>query len=545
MIAPVTVRPMPTGRYELVSGERRLKAAAMAAMREIPAVVRSLTDDEVREIQLSENLHREDPHPLHESFAVSALLKAGKTIEEIALRLAKSKTFVYSRIKLAALIEPLQGMFLAGKCSTQDAFEIATLAEPSQQELFDALCTNWRHKDFRIYNLSGILSSFKYDLKKAPFSTTDKKLIPGAADCTGCPFNSATLETLFPEHAQKATCTNKGCFNQKCIAHMTSVIARILTEQAPDALLLSHHLPQEVKTIIDETPEINALPRLGRYDVTGFSRPVLPDKEDFMESSSDDAGDETLEFDEDAYNEALEEYHADLEEHEANMQSVKTLLGLYISGFQVELIHYSMEKRTPGKPNVTAKGVQEAIKAGTATRELLQQEIQRIQEREKRAKELDREKIQLELHRSFLQQLTESGHSTDLTVADRAAAKLLVYQSLEYSVRQQVNQVLFPGVGNPERLDNESSFATIAALTDEQYSYLIRMAVIGKPDSKYPHNATAHFLRMVAGQAGLDIAAIEKAQQVKADARQLKLPGRIKELEERIKSLDQPTIHPQ
>ena len=57
-----------------------------------------MSDEEVTEIQLSENLQRENPHPLHEAQAVSRMQQAGKTISEIAARLGKSKAFAYSRL---------------------------------------------------------------------------------------------------------------------------------------------------------------------------------------------------------------------------------------------------------------------------------------------------------------------------------------------------------------------------------------------------------------------------------------------------------------
>ncbi|MEI9808323.1 MAG: hypothetical protein WDO16_10900 [Bacteroidota bacterium] len=59
--------------------------------------------------QLSENLQREDPHPMHEAGAIGLMQKTGKTIDEIAARLGKSKQFVYTRLKLLSLIVTLSG----------------------------------------------------------------------------------------------------------------------------------------------------------------------------------------------------------------------------------------------------------------------------------------------------------------------------------------------------------------------------------------------------------------------------------------------------
>lgn len=63
IISPLTLRPHPAGRYELVAGERRLRAARIAGLPAVPAAIVSLTDEQVIEIQLSENLQRENPPP--------------------------------------------------------------------------------------------------------------------------------------------------------------------------------------------------------------------------------------------------------------------------------------------------------------------------------------------------------------------------------------------------------------------------------------------------------------------------------------------------
>ncbi|WP_341875489.1 ParB/RepB/Spo0J family partition protein, partial [Enterobacter hormaechei] len=83
------MRPKGEG-YELVAGERRLRAAEMAGLKEIPVIIRDLTDQEAMEVALVENLQREDLTPLEEARGYQALLGLGLTQEEVAKRVGKA-----------------------------------------------------------------------------------------------------------------------------------------------------------------------------------------------------------------------------------------------------------------------------------------------------------------------------------------------------------------------------------------------------------------------------------------------------------------------
>src|SRR5580704_19791325 len=99
IISNLVVRRLDSGRYEVVAGERRYRAAKIAGLKEVPVNIVSLCDQEVIEIQLSENLQRSDTHPMEEAFAIERLRKVYSNMDEIALRLGKSKAFVYRRLK--------------------------------------------------------------------------------------------------------------------------------------------------------------------------------------------------------------------------------------------------------------------------------------------------------------------------------------------------------------------------------------------------------------------------------------------------------------
>lgn len=85
VLQPLLVRPLPDGAFELVAGERRYRAARMAGLGEVPAVVRDLSDEEALELSLLENLQREDLNPVEETDAVLRLLSSrlGKSVEDV------------------------------------------------------------------------------------------------------------------------------------------------------------------------------------------------------------------------------------------------------------------------------------------------------------------------------------------------------------------------------------------------------------------------------------------------------------------------------
>lgn len=553
IISPLTLRSMPNGRYELVAGERRLRAAQLAGLTEVPAVIKVLTDAEVTEIQLAENLQRENPHPMNEAQAIGLMKHVYKTVDAIAARLGKSKNFVYSRVRLLDLIAPIQEMFFADAFTIQEAFDIAALSAESQQEFFNQYCTNWAtEQDFKINNLRYALSRFKYDLKNAPFNTKDKKLVPEMGACTNCPFNSATLKSLFPELAEQAICTKKDCYQSKCNAHFTRLFSDAFKEHQPQAIIYDWVLSDTLKNLLDTIPGADTLPRHSRNEVMMMNAPTLPEKEDFInapDAYDDEEGFEEEEdysetgeepqVDEAGYNAALYEYEADMEEYSQLIASGSLSKGLLISETKAVLVTFSLGglKGNDSKIGVTAKEVQEAVKSGTATPELLQAEIDRINSREQRAKELDMEKIQLTVHAAFMEGC-ELNNIVALTNADLVAARLLVYHSLDWSARNKVNSVLFSEKAKDDAGKELPFYDVLQNLTEQQYSYLIRMAIGHNSESKLPTNATGKIMLKVAEGAGVDIPLIERAQQEKADGRRDKLTVRIAELEQKIQVLN-------
>ncbi|WEK21322.1 MAG: ParB/RepB/Spo0J family partition protein [Candidatus Pedobacter colombiensis] len=537
IISSLTVRVVKKGRYELVAGERRFRGAQIAKLKHLPAVIRTLTDQQVREIQLAENLQRENPHPLHESLAIAQMQQDGLNNDEIATRLGKSKTFVYSRIKLAALIEPIQLIFLANKFTIQEAFTIAAIDPESQQEFFDSHCKDWQKKDFQLYNLSGILNKFRYNLKRAPFETKDKNLLPEIGACTKCPYNSAVLKTLFPEMAKEAVCTNKSCYQNKCNAHLQRLVYDAIEQYNPVAII-GRNFSESVCSIITAHPVAKDLPVFDTADVTTFNPPSVPDQEDYTDNWAED--DDPDKFEQEEYEHAVNEYKADLEEYNHLKETGKASVAIFISENEVSCILFNTEKRQQrsGSTTVTSKQVQEAIKNGTVTAELLQGEMIRLQAKEVRSKQLDREKVQLKLHQQFTEQFSVLESNESLTAADNCAARLIIFNSLDYSTQRKVKETLFPAESIPNMTEQEEIYTVLSTLTEQQFAYLIRMALACKSESKTPNSVSAYTLYQVAESSGTNVQLIEQEQQAILETRELRLNQRVTEMQKRLERIN-------
>ena len=118
VIQPVIVRPLGDGRYQLVAGERRWRAAQRAQLHEIPALVRQLSDRDVMALALIENLQREDLNPIEEARAYQRLAEQeGMTQADIARMVDKSRSHVANLQRLLALPEPVMVLVETGQLS--------------------------------------------------------------------------------------------------------------------------------------------------------------------------------------------------------------------------------------------------------------------------------------------------------------------------------------------------------------------------------------------------------------------------------------------
>ena len=115
VLQPLLVRPLPSGGYQLVAGERRWRASRLAKLTEVPVIIRELTDTEAMELAIIENLQREDLNPIEEAEGLQALAdRCGYTQEEIAASVGKSRPAIANSLRLLRLPQEVRDMTRSG-----------------------------------------------------------------------------------------------------------------------------------------------------------------------------------------------------------------------------------------------------------------------------------------------------------------------------------------------------------------------------------------------------------------------------------------------
>lgn len=122
VLQPLLVRPLPSGGYQLVAGERRWRASRMAELKEVPVVIKELSDTETMEIAIIENLQREDLNPIEEAEGLQALIdRCGFTQEAVAISVGKSRPAIANSLRLLKLPQEVRDMTRNGDISAGHA----------------------------------------------------------------------------------------------------------------------------------------------------------------------------------------------------------------------------------------------------------------------------------------------------------------------------------------------------------------------------------------------------------------------------------------
>lgn len=133
LLQPILVQDRKS-YYEIIAGERRWRAAKMAGLKEVPVIIKDLTDQEIVEISLIENIQREDLNPIEEALAYKRLLtEFHLKQDEVAERVSKSRTAVTNSMRLLKLCEEVQQMIIDDMISTGHARALISIEDSEQQ----------------------------------------------------------------------------------------------------------------------------------------------------------------------------------------------------------------------------------------------------------------------------------------------------------------------------------------------------------------------------------------------------------------------------
>ena len=134
IIQPLTVRELSSGYYQIIAGERRWRAARLANLSEVPAIVMEADDRKVKELALIENLQRQDLNPMEESLGYQSLMQEyGLTQEEAAKRVGKSRPAVANALRLLNLPQDVMEMVRSGKLTAGHARAVLVLKTEKKQ----------------------------------------------------------------------------------------------------------------------------------------------------------------------------------------------------------------------------------------------------------------------------------------------------------------------------------------------------------------------------------------------------------------------------
>lgn len=240
---PVLLRPLPGSRcdetaymdprpvYELITGERRYRASQQAHIGSIPAIIRALSDEEALEIQLTENLQRDDLSALEEAEGYETLRDRHDpplSADDIAQRIGKSRSHVYARLKLLALCPEGRQLLQDGKIEPAVAEQIARIPDTRVQAQALGNVVNAMTGEALSVRAARDLIRRQYMLKlaEAPFTLTEQ--VPGmetAPACNACPRRTGADPDLFADMNGADLCLDLGCYRAKVSAHQHAQLA--------------------------------------------------------------------------------------------------------------------------------------------------------------------------------------------------------------------------------------------------------------------------------------------------------------------------------
>jgi ParB family chromosome partitioning protein len=238
VLSPLLVRPLTENGFEIVAGARRYRAAQMAESATVPVRIVHLSDAEMIEAQLVENLIRAEIHPMEEAEGFARLLALEEpkySIEQIAARVGKQPSFVAARLKLVDLVAIAVDAYYANEIGVGHALLLAKLPADQQEQALSACFKevyNGSQNAARILlpvrNLQfWIETNILLVLKDAPFDKRNAQLVSAAGSCADCAKRTGHNKLLFGDDLgrQGDRCTDPGCYNAKLSAHVAKTVA--------------------------------------------------------------------------------------------------------------------------------------------------------------------------------------------------------------------------------------------------------------------------------------------------------------------------------
>ena len=224
VLQAIAVRPRMAGGYEIIYGERRYRASLLAGAKTIKATIyNNITDDEAEDMSLSENLQREQLRPTEEAKAFKRLLEKGRyDMYSLVSRFGRSEKYIYTRLKLNELYQPIGELLDNETITISVAEEISTYEPNIQKDVYEKHLKEDNRDNWAGYTLKLFKKYFEEyyttDLEQYKFDKTE---------CKACVHNAANYN-LFAEHNGCGHCTNRKCLDTKNAAFVAKETEKLL-----------------------------------------------------------------------------------------------------------------------------------------------------------------------------------------------------------------------------------------------------------------------------------------------------------------------------
>ena len=527
VLQPITVRQQ-NGHYVIVMGERRYRASKLAGKTTIPCIVRAYENNDVLEVQIIENLQRQDVEPTEEAEAI-AYLSEKYTPTEIAKRLGRTDNFVRQRLKLAGLIDGFKHFVRIGEMTISLGVGVALFEPEEQQMMLETM-----GEDFNAHQINRMIKDQTYDLEKASFDVADKKLVPKAGSCIDCPFNAANQGNLFGKG--KMVCTKSACFETK----KTKSFLNLIEKSKKENILLipeirKYWADDENNQLIISQLEKNGLKVFLLDDVVIIEEPIKPTIE-------------IIKIEYQHYNYSEDELNSELEEaiHSFN-EELERFNSAKENGFANGIVFHPetyQNKKVFVKVIENSKDEESKYSAPLSNKKMAdcttEEQIVKINEREIRKKHIENNKqfeevVQMIRETEYIN--TKKTLSTDEMVAFSIS---LFENNVDYMSQQKYFSKFLGDTSKMTKVEIVENFKK--KFKKQIFHKLIRYMLTKQVhfgESNHVNNLTnISFYNAMQGYYKSKIASIEKEYAEKRDKREARLKERITVLEKKIQELN-------
>ena len=528
VLQPITVRQL-NGHYIIVMGERRYRASKLAGKKTVPCIVRTYENNDVLEVQIIENLQRQDVEPTEEAEAI-AYLSEKYAPTEIAKRLGRTDNFIRQRLKLVGLIDGFKQFVRNGEMTISLGVGVA-LFEPEQQQMM----LETMGEDFSAHQINRMIKDQTYDLEKASFDVADKKLVPKAGSCVECPFNAANQGNLFGDG--KMVCTKAACFETKKSKSFLNLIEKSTKENIfliPE--IRQYWADDENNQLIISQLEKKGLKVYLLDDVEIIEHPIEPTIQDIkIEYQHYDYSEEQLKAE-------LEEAKQDYDEEFVKYNSAKE--NGFVNGI---LFHPETYRNKEVFIKIVEKTKDESTdySAPLANRKMAdctpEEQIIKINEREIRKNQIENNN-QFEEVVQMIRETKYINTKKTLSMDEMVAFSISLFENnVDYMSQQKYFSKFLGDTSKMTKVEMVENFKK--KFKKEIFHKLIRYMLTKQVhfgESNHVNNLTnISFYNAMQGYYKSKIAGIEKEYAEKRDKREARLKERITVLEKKIQELNE------